>query len=94
MGSAALRDAITGIIDWGETVGRVGGDLPRATEAFGSLTFNDEVQKTRLAKPIYTALRKTISQGAALEAAVADAVASALKDWAVEHGATHYTHWF
>ena len=53
MGSAALRDAITGIIDWGETVGRVGGDLPRATEAFGSLTFNDEVQKSRLAKPIY-----------------------------------------
>ena len=47
MGSAALRDAITGIIDWGETVGRFGGDLPRATEAFGSLTFNDEVQKTR-----------------------------------------------
>ena len=94
MGSAALRDAITGIIDWGETVGRVGGDLPRATEAFGSLTFNDEVQKTRLAKPIYQALRRTIAQGAPLEAAVADAVAAALKDWAVEHGATHYTHWF
>ena len=94
MGSAALRDAITGIIDWGETVGRVGGDLPRATEAFGSLTFNDEVQKTRLAKPIYQALRRTIAQGAPLEVAVADAVAAALKDWAVEHGATHYTHWF
>ena len=94
MGSAALRDAITGIIDWGETVGRVGGDLPRATEAFGSLTFNDDVQKNRLAKPIYQALRRTISQGAPLEAAVADAVAAALKDWAVEHGATHYTHWF
>ena len=94
MGSAALRDAITGIIDWGETVGRVGGDLPRATEAFGSLTFNDEVQKSRLAKPIYQALRRTIAQGAPLEVAVADAVAAALKDWAVEHGATHYTHWF
>jgi glutamine synthetase len=94
MGSAALRDAITGIIDWGETVGRVGGDLPRATEAFGSLTFNDDVQKTRLAKPIYQALRRTIAQGAPLEPAVADAVAAALKDWAVEHGATHYTHWF
>jgi glutamine synthetase len=94
MGSAALRDAITGIIDWGETVGRVGGDLPRATEAFGSLTFNDDVQKTRLAKPVYAALRRTISQGAPLDASVADAVAAALKDWAVEHGATHYTHWF
>jgi glutamine synthetase len=94
MGSAALRDAITGIIDWGETVGRVGGDLPRATEAFGSLTFNDEVQKNRLSKPIYQALRRTIAQGAPLEPTVADAVAAALKDWAVEHGATHYTHWF
>ena len=94
MGSAALRDAITGIIDWGETVGRVGGDLPRATEAFGSLTFNDEVQKARLAKPVYEALRKTITKGAPLDAAAADAVAAALKDWAVEHGATHYTHWF
>ena len=51
MGSAALRDAIHGIIDWGETVGGVGGGLPRATEAFGSLTFNDEAQKTRLPKP-------------------------------------------
>src|SRR6185436_3267684 len=94
MGSAALRDAITGIIDWGETVGRVGGDLPKATEAFGSLTFNDDAQKTRLSKPIYAALRRTISQGAPLEAAVAAAVAAALKDWAVEHGATPYTHWF
>jgi glutamine synthetase len=94
MGSAALRDAITGIIDWGETVGRFGGDLPKATDAFGSLTFNDEVQKARLAKPIYQALRRTIAQGAPLEPAVADAVAAALKDWAVEHGATHYTHWF
>ncbi len=94
MGSAALRDAITGIVDWGETVGRVGGDLPRATEAFGSLTFNDEVQKARLAKPLYAALRRTISQGAPLDASVADAVAAALRDWAVEHGATHYTHWF
>jgi glutamine synthetase len=94
MGSAALRDAITAIIDWGETVGRVGGDLPKATDAFGSLTFNEEVQKARLSKPIFAALRRTISQGAPLEPAVADAVAEALKDWAVEHGATHYTHWF
>jgi glutamine synthetase len=94
MGSAALRDAITGIIDWGETVGRVGGDLPRATDAFGSLTFNDEVQKARLPKQAYQALRRTVTHGEPLDAAAADAVASALRDWAVEHNATHYTHWF
>ncbi len=94
MGSAALRDAITGIIDWGETVGRVGGDLPRATDAFGSLTFNDEVQQARLPKQAYQALRRTITHGEPLDASAADAVASALRDWAVEHNATHYTHWF
>src|SRR5216110_2565255 len=94
MGSAALRDAIQGIIDWGETVGGVGGGLPKATESFGSLTFNDEAQKARLPKPAYAALRQTMIQGDPLDLSVADAVASALKDWAMEHGATHYTHWF
>jgi glutamine synthetase len=94
MGSAALRDAIKGITDWGETVGSVSGRLPRATEVFGSLTFNDEVQKTRLPKQVYQALRRTIIQGEALDPSIADIVAGALKDWAVEHGATHYTHWF
>jgi glutamine synthetase len=94
MGSSALRDAIHGIIDWGETVGRVGGDLPRAADAFGSLTFNDEAQKARLTQPVYTALRRTIVEREPLDPSVADAVAAALKDWAVEHGATHYTHWF
>src|SRR5216110_3148284 len=94
MGSAALRDAIQGIIDWGETVGGVGGGLPKATESFGSLTFNDEAQKARLPKPAYAALRQTIVQGASLDPAVADTIAVALMEWAIEHGATHYTHWF
>ena len=94
MGSAALRDAIQGIIDWGETVGGVSGGLPKATEAFGSLTFNDEAQKARLPKTAYAALRQTIVQGQPLEPEVADLVAGALKEWALEHGATHYTHWF
>ena len=74
MGSSALRDAIQGIIDWGETVGRVGGDLPKATDAFGSLTFNDEVQQARLPKPVYAALRRTIVEGEPLDPSVADAV--------------------
>src|SRR6187455_2443714 len=94
MGSAALRDAIQGIIDWGETVGGVGGALPKATESFGSLTFNDEAQKARLSKPAYAALRQTIVHGEPLDSAVADQVATALMEWAIEHGATHYTHWF
>jgi glutamine synthetase len=94
MGSAALQDAIKGITDWGVTVGQVAGKLPRATEIFGSLTFNDEVQKARLPNPVYQALRRTITAGEPLDQAAADAVAVALKDWAVEHGATHYTHWF
>jgi len=94
MGSVALRDAIQGIIDWGETVGGVGGALPKATESFGSLTFNDEAQKARLPKPAYAALRQTIVHGQPLDSAVADQVATALMEWAIEHGATHYTHWF
>jgi glutamine synthetase len=61
---------------------------------FGSLVFNDAEQEKRLPKTIYHALRKTITRGEALDPSVADAVAGALKDWAIEHGATHYTHWF
>src|SRR5215210_8094486 len=94
MGSAALQDAIKGITDWGVTVGQVTGRLPKATDAFGSLTFNDEVQKARLPKPVYQALRRTITAGEALDPTAADIIASALKDWALEHDATHYTHWF
>jgi glutamine synthetase len=66
----------------------------RAAETFGSLAFNDKAQQERLPKAAYRALRATITRGEPLDAATADAVATALKDWAVEHGATHYTHWF
>lgn len=66
-------------------------DLPKI---FGCYVFNDQVQKQRLPQGVYTALRKTIETGAPLDPEVADAVAAAMKDWAVEHGATHYTHWF
>ena len=85
MGSVALQDAIKGITNWGVTVGQVTGKLPKATDAFGSLTFNDEVQKSRLPKPVYQALRRTITAGEPLEPAAADIIASALKDWALEH---------
>jgi len=64
------------------------------TEIFGSNVFNDKVMKQRLPKEVYKALRKTIEQGTPLRPDVADVVANAMKDWAIEKGATHYTHWF
>src|SRR5258708_1028225 len=93
MGSRALGDAIGAIRDWSVTEAKEPRG-PRSTEAFGSLVFNDEAQQPRLPKPVYHALRRTMTHGEALDVSVADAVASAMKEWAVEHGATHYTHWF
>ncbi len=63
-------------------------------ELFGSLVFNDKVMRERLPKDTYKALKKTIADGASLEPTVANVVANAMKDWAIEKGATHYTHWF
>ena len=63
-------------------------------EYFGSLVFDDRVMKARLTSDNYNSLRKTIDEGARLNNALADEVASAMKDWAVENGATHFTHWF
>jgi len=63
-------------------------------DIFGENVFNEAVQRERLPKPIYKALQKTIKQGADLDPAIADAVATAMKDWAIEKGATHFTHLF
>ncbi len=63
-------------------------------ELFGSSVFNDDVMQDRLPKDVYKSLRKTIDEGKDLDLNVANAVANAMKDWAVEKGATHYTHWF
>lgn len=63
-------------------------------EIFGSHVFNDAVMKERLPKNVYKELKKTIELGKELNPAIADTVANAMKDWAVEMGATHYTHWF
>ncbi|HET6958374.1 MAG TPA: glutamine synthetase III [Vicinamibacterales bacterium] len=93
MGSRVLGEAIGSIRNWSVNEAKEP-RAPRVTEAFGSLVFNDEVQQTRLPKPIYHALRRTMTHGEPLDVSVADAVASAMKEWAVEHGATHYTHWF
>jgi glutamine synthetase len=95
MGSAALSEAIKSIREWSLNEGRVStASSVKATDAFGSLVFSDKVQQDRLPKPAYRALRATITRGEPLDGATADAVAAALKEWAVEHGATHYTHWF
>jgi len=61
---------------------------------FGSNVFNDAATKTRLPKHVYKMLRKTIDEGLPLDPEVADIVANAMKDWAIEKGATHFTHWF
>jgi glutamine synthetase len=74
--------------------GRASTSPVKAADVFGSLAFNDKAQQDRLPKPVYRALRATITRGEPLDLSTADAVATALKDWAVEHGATHYTHWF
>ena len=63
-------------------------------ELFGSSVFNDAVMQKRLPKDIYKALHKTITDGTPLDPQVANVVANAMKDWAVERGVTHYTHWF
>ena len=69
-------------------------DAERLTEEFGCLVFNDKVMKDRLPKDIYKAVHKTIEKGTHLELDVANCVAAVMKEWAVENGATHFTHWF
>ena len=64
------------------------------SEIFGSMVFNDRVMRERLPKETYKALRKTMAEGKTLKPEVAGVVANAMKDWAIEKGATHYTHWF
>ena len=61
---------------------------------FGSLSFNESVMRDRLPKDIFRALKKTMEEGSPLAPGVANVVASVMKDWAIEHGATHFTHWF
>ena len=63
-------------------------------ETFGSLVFDDRTMKARLSGEVYHAMKQTMKKGQPLDPKVANAVASAMRDWAVEHGATHFTHWF
>ena len=66
----------------------------KVTEEYGSLVFTDADMQERLPKPTYKELRKVIDGGKTIDISIANEVAHAMKDWALEHGATHYTHWF
>ena len=68
--------------------------MEKVSDYFGCLVFDDRVMKANLSAKVYQSLKKTIDEGAKLDISVANAVAAAMKDWAVAHGVTHYTHWF
>ena len=68
--------------------------MTKVPEIFGSLVFNEAVMKDRLPRDVYKALQNTIKNGEPIDLKVANVVANAMKDWAIEHGATHFTHWF
>jgi glutamine synthetase len=94
MASPSPSDALHNIHEFAPARQHPSPALRKPADEFGSLTFNEEVQRARLPKDVFRALRRSIAHYEALDPSIADTVASALKDWAVEHGATHYTHWF
>ena len=68
--------------------------MNKVTEFFGINVFNDSVMKERLPEEVYNTLKSTIKEGKTIDSSIADTVANAMKEWAIEKGATHYTHWF
>src|SRR5438046_9632758 len=92
--SNVRQAAIKAIAGAKHNLSRVDFKKVHVKDLFGTNVFNEEVQRQRLPKPIFKALQKTIKQGAPLDPTIADAVAAAMKDWAIEKGATHYTHLF
>mgnify|MGYP000739099486 CR=1 FL=1 len=72
----------------------MGTELINVTDIFGENVFNDTVMQERLPKKIYKNLKKTIEEGKELDLETADVIAHEMKEWAIEKGATHYTHWF
>src|SRR5690348_2629061 len=94
MGSNVRQDAVKAIVGTKHKLDHVDFKKTHVKDLFGSLVFSEDVMRTRLPKPIFKNIQKTIKTGAPLDPTVADAVAAAMKDWALEHGATHYTHLF
>ena len=68
--------------------------MKTVTDFFGTMVFNDHVMKERLPKEVYDSIQNTIQNGKHLDLSLANEIAKAMKDWAIEKGATHYTHWF
>ncbi len=92
--STVRQDAVRSIANTKHKLNYVDFKTTHIKDLFGINVFNEEVQRQCLPKPIFKALEKTIKHGAPLDPTIADAVASAMKDWAIEKGATHYTHLF
>lgn len=93
-GISARRDAIKAINDYKPQHAPLNFSETSPTDVFGCNVFNDKVMRERLPKTVYKSLKKTIELGEKLDASVADVVANAMKDWAIEKGATHFTHVF
>src|SRR5437660_816104 len=94
MGSNLRQEAIKAIAGTKHKLDRIDFKKTHVKDLFGVNVFSEETARQRLPKPIFKALQKTIKQGVPLDPTIADAVASAMKDWALEHGATHFTHLF
>ena len=77
-----------------ERKGKPMSEIVKVAEIFGKNVFNETVMRERLPKSVFKKMKKTIEDGAELDPSIADVVAHAMKDWAIERGATHYTHWF
>src|SRR6516225_6267803 len=88
------QEAIESIATTRHKLDRVNFKETHIKDLFGESVFSEAVQRERLPKPIFRALQRTIKQGAPLDPAIADAIASAMRDWAIEKGATHFTHLF
>ena len=95
MSTQNVRHAAVGVIAKLSTVaGRVDYVTKPFNQVFGEHVFSERVQRERLPKQVFKTLQKTIKAGEEMDPSIADAVAVAMKDWAIEHGATHFTHWF
>ncbi len=95
MGHAnARQSAVASVTAWKSNGSRVPARENGIGEEFGVNVFSDKVMQEKLPDKVYKALRETIKKGAPLDPSVADAVADAMKEWAIDKGATHYTHWF
>src|SRR3954470_5372257 len=94
--NTARQSAVEAITSW-QTNGKDSRTPPKngsIRQLYGANVFSDEVMRSRLPENVYRGLRNTIKRGVPLDPTMADVVASAMKEWAMEHGATHYTHWF